>query len=54
MPVNASVWVKDGNIDKALGILERKLKKEGLWKYNPETRRNPKETKKKRDKGKLT
>lgn len=50
MSINVSVSVRDGNIDKALKILERKLKKEGLWKYDPEERRYPKEKKRKRNK----
>jgi len=38
MSVNASVVVKDKDVDKALKILRKKLEKEGLWKYDPAER----------------
>lgn len=48
MIINASVLVKDGDVGKALRALERKLKKQRLWGYDPEKRRYPERTKRKR------
>lgn len=48
MIINASVFVKDGDVNKALEILKKKLKKQGLWGYDPEKRRYPEGTKRKK------
>ncbi|MDD5071847.1 MAG: hypothetical protein PHQ42_03885 [Patescibacteria group bacterium] len=50
MKVNASVFVRNGDIDKALKALKKKLEKQGLLGYDPEKRRN--KDGKKRKKGK--
>ena len=52
MKVNASVVVKDGNVDKALKILKRKLEKQGLWGYDPKKRYYKDGTKRKKGKEK--
>jgi uncharacterized protein YqcC (DUF446 family) len=38
MSVNASVRVINGDVNKALNTLEKRLRKEKLWKYDPAKR----------------
>jgi len=52
MKVNASVFVRHGDVDKALKILKRKLKNQGLWGYDPKNRYYKEGTKRKKGKEK--
>ena len=38
MRANVSVIVRKGDINKALRALERKLRNNGLWEYDPDKR----------------
>jgi len=52
MKVNASVFVRHGNVDKALRVLRKKLEKQGLWGYDPKNRYHKDGTKRKKGKEK--
>jgi|GEM_PF-2803663 len=50
MKASVGVIVRDGNVDKALKALKKKLEKEGLWGYDPKNRYYKEGTKRKRGK----
>ena len=52
MKANVGVIVRNGNVDKALKALKKKLEKEGLLGYDPENRYRKEGTKRKKGKEK--